>query len=77
MKGYLIKQVPFHRAKVGVYFMFLLAEIFDPISCRQENGKRDGLFSQWDSWRESRLRSINGIGEPLGCSQPCQTPHFT
>ncbi len=29
VKGYLVKQVPFHRAKVGTYFMFLLGEIFD------------------------------------------------
>ena len=29
MKGYLIKQVPFQRAKVAVHFMFALAEISD------------------------------------------------
>ena len=29
MKSYIIKQVPFQRSRMGIYFMFALAEIFD------------------------------------------------
>ncbi len=72
MKGYLVKQVPFHNTKQSIYFMFLLAEIFDLLQEGMWERARAlvamslvaGEQAALDQWSWSTAWLLTGLPDP-------------